>query len=155
MSKIGSFKKRNITVLSVSLLLGFLFTYWYIVKHPTVEIVNIPVKQPSTYTEKMSTPELSETPANRSSTMKTPNIPTQQNNSVRTLYLEKDAKPDIKEVTKSVEFLEMLEKQSGVENQSDFKNGTADTGSELSFKFKRCVFPTLELMNTSLYLALT
>ena len=42
MTKIGSFKKWNITVLSVSLLLGVLFASWYIVKHPTVEIVNIP-----------------------------------------------------------------------------------------------------------------
>ncbi len=107
MTKISSFKKWNITVLSVSLLLGVLFASWYIVKHPTVEIVNIPVKQPSIYTGKMSTPELSETLANLS-------------------------KPDIKEVTKSVDFLEMLEKQSAAGNQSDFKNGTADTGSELS-----------------------
>ncbi len=132
MTKIGSFKERNITVLSVSLLLGVLFAYWYIVKHPTVEIVNLPVKQPSIHTGKMSTPELSETPANRSSTMKTPDLPTQQKNSVRTVYVEKDAKPDIKEVTKSIEFLEMLEKQSAAGNQSDFKNGTADTGSELN-----------------------
>ena len=118
MSKIGSFKKWNITVLSVSLLLGVLFASWYIVKHPTVEIVNIPVKQLSTYTGKMSTPELSETPANLSST--------------RTIVIEKDAKPDIEEVTKSIDFLEMLEKQSAAGNQSDFKNGTEDTGSELS-----------------------
>ena len=107
MTKIGSFKKWNITVLSVSLLLGVLFASWYIVKHPTVEIVNIPVKQPSIYTGKMSTPELSETLANLS-------------------------KPDINEVTKSVDFLEMLEKQNAAGNQSDFKNGTADTGSELN-----------------------
>ena len=107
MSKIGSFKKWNITVLSVSLLLSVLFASWYIVKHPTVEIVNIPVKQPSTDTGKMSTPELSETLANLS-------------------------KPDLKEVTKSIEFLEMLEKQSAAGNQSNFKNGTTDTGSELS-----------------------
>ena len=132
MTKISSFKKWNITVLSVSLLLGVLFASWYIVKHPTVEIVNIPVKQLSTYTGKMSTPELSDTPANLSSTMKTPDIPTQQTNSVRTIVVKKDAKPDIKEVTKSVDFLEMLEKQSAAGNQSDFKNGTADTGSELS-----------------------
>ena len=132
MTKIGSFKKWNITVLSVSLLLGVLFASWYIVKHPTVEIVNIPVKQLSTYTGKMSTPELSDTPANLSSTMKTPDIPTQQTNSVRTIVVEKDAKPDIKEVTKSVDFLEMLEKQSAAGNQSNFKNGTADTTSELS-----------------------
>ena len=120
MTKIGSFKKWNITVLSVSLLLGVLFASWYIVKHPTVEIVNIPV------------PGLSDTPANLSSTMKTPDIPAQQKNSVRTVYVEKDAKPDIKEVTKSIEFLDMLEKQSAAGNQSNFKNGTADTVSELS-----------------------
>lgn len=120
MSKIGSFQKWNITVLSVSLLLGVLFASWYIVKHPTVEIVNI------------SVPGLSDTPANLSSTKKTPDIPAQQKNSVRTVYVEKDAKPDIKEVTKSIEFLEMLEKQSAAGNQSNFKNGTADTGSELS-----------------------
>ena len=107
MSKIGSFQKWNITVLSVSLLLGVLFAYWYIVKHPTVEIVNIPIKQPSIDTGKMSTPEHSETPA-------------------------KLSKTDIKEVTKSVDFLEMLEKQSAVGNRSNFKNGTTDTGSELS-----------------------
>ena len=107
MSKIGSFQKWNITVLSVSLLLGVLFASWYIVKHPTVEIVNLPVKQPSIDTGKMLTPELSET-------------------------LAKLSKPDIKEVTKSVEFLKMLEKQSAAGNQSNFKNGTADTGSELS-----------------------
>ena len=107
MSKIGSFQKWNITVLSVCLLLGVLFAYWYIVKHPTVEIVNLPVKQPSIDTGKISTPELSET-------------------------LAKLSKPDIKEVTKSVDFLEMLEKQSAAGNQSNFKNGTADTGSELS-----------------------
>ena len=66
----------------------------------------------------MSTSELSETPANLSST--------------RTIVIEKDAKTDIKEVTKSIDFLEMLEKQSAAGNQSDFKNGTIDTGSELS-----------------------
>ncbi len=66
----------------------------------------------------MSTPELSETPANLSST--------------RTVYVEKDAKPDIKEVTKSIDFLAMLEKQSVDGNKSNVKNGTADTGSELS-----------------------
>ena len=59
-------------------------------------------------------------------------IPTRQTNSAWTIVIEKDAKPDIKEVTKSVDFLEMLEKQSAAGNQSDFKNGTADTGSELS-----------------------
>ena len=132
MAKIRSFKKWKITVLSVSLLLGALFAYWYIVKHPTVEIVNIPEKQPSTYTGKMSTPELSETPVNLSGTMKTPDIPIQPKNSVQTIDVEKDAKPDIKEVTKSIDFLEMLEKQSAAGNQSNFKNGTADTGSELS-----------------------
>ena len=118
MTKISSFKKWNITVLSVSLLLGVLFASWYIVKHPTVEIVNLPVKQLSIHTGKMSTSELSETPANLSST--------------RTIVIEKDAKTDIKEVTKSIDFLEMLEKQSAAGNQSDFKNGTIDTGSELS-----------------------
>ena len=107
MTKIGSFQKWKITVLSVSLMLGVLFAYWYIVKYPTVEIVNIPVKQPSIYTGKMSTSELSEALVNLS-------------------------KPDIKEVTKSIDFLEMLEKQSAAGNQSNFKNGTADTGSELS-----------------------
>jgi hypothetical protein len=132
MTKISSFKKWNITVLSVSLLLGVLFASWYIVKNPTVEIVNLPVKQLSIHTGKMSTPELSETPVNLNSTMKTPDIPTQQTNSVRTIVVEKDAKPDIKEVTKSVDFLEMLEKQSAAGNQSNFKNGTADTTSELS-----------------------
>ena len=126
MAKIGSFKKRNITVLSVSLLLGVLFAYWYIVKHPTVEIVNIPIKQPSTDTGKMSTPELSETPANRSSKM---------------IDVEKDAKPDIKEVTKSIEFLEMLEKQSAVGNQSNFQAETVDTvpgGIVVAWSFKVC-----------------
>ena len=118
MTKISSFKKWNITVLSVSLLLGVLFASWYIVKNPAVEIVNLPVKQLSIHTGKMSTPELSEAPANLSST--------------RTIVIEKDAKPDIKEVTKSIDFLEMLEKQSAAGNQSDFKNGTEDTGSELS-----------------------
>ena len=132
MAKIRSFTKWRITVLSVSLLLGVLFAYWYIVKHPTVEIVNIPVKQPSTYTGKMSTPELSETPAKSSGTMKTPDIPTQPKNSVQTIVVEKDAKPDFEGVTKSIEFLEMLEKQSAAGDQSNFKNGTADTGSELS-----------------------
>ena len=51
---------------------------------------------------------------------------------VVTIVIEKDAKTDIKEVTKSIDFLEMLEKQSAAGNQSDFKNGTIDTGSELS-----------------------
>ena len=132
MTKIRSFKKWKITVLSVSLLLGALFAYWYIVKHPAVEIVNISEQQPSTYMGKMSTPELSETPAKSSGTMKTPDIPTQPKNSVQTIVVEKDAKPDFEGVTKSIDFLEMLEKQSAAGDQSNFKNGTADTGSELS-----------------------
>ena len=132
MTKISSFKKRNITVLSVSLLLGALFAYWYIIKHPAVEIVNISEQPPSAYTGKMSTPELGETPAKSSGTMRTSDIPTQEKNSVQTIDKEKDAEPDIKEVTESIDFLEMLEKQSAVGNQSNFKNGTADTGSELS-----------------------
>ena len=118
MTKISSFKKWNITVLSVSLLLGVLFASWYIVKNPTVEIVNLPVKQLSIHTGKMSTPELSEAPANLSST--------------RTIVIKKDAKPDIKAVMKGIDFLEALEKQNASKNKSGMKNGTADTGSELS-----------------------
>ena len=58
--------------------------------------------------------------------------PTRQKDSVPPIGVKKDAKPDIKEVTKSIDFLEMLEKQSAAGDQSNFKNGTADTGSELS-----------------------
>ena len=132
MTKIRLYKKLKITLSCVILLLSIIFAYWYIVKHPTVEIVNIPEKQPSTYTGKMSTPELSETPAKNSDTKATRDISTRPKNSVQTIDVEKDAKPDIKEVTKSIDFLEMLEKQSAAGNQSNFKNGTADTGSELS-----------------------
>ena len=132
MTKIRSFKKWKITVLSVSLLLSALLAYWYRVKHPVVDIVYVSETQPDTHTAKRSTPKLSEAPAKNSDMKETRAIPTQQKNSVQTIDVEKDTKPDIKEVTKSIEFLEMIEKQSEAGNQSNSKNGTADNGSELS-----------------------
>ena len=132
MTKIRSFKIWKITVLSVSLLLGALFTYWYLVKHPAVEIVNIPAAQLNTHTDKMSMSELSETPAQSSDTTEGSNIPTQERNSVQMTNVDKDTKTNLKEVTKSIDFLEMLEKQSAAQNQSNAKNGATDTEFELS-----------------------
>ena len=131
MTKIRSFKKRKIAVICVILLLGALFAYWYRVKHPAVEIVNVPTS-PDTHTAEMSTPKLSDTSAKPSDTSATRDIPTRQKDGVPPIGIKKDAKPDIKGVTKSIDFLEMLEKQSAAGDQSNFKNGTADTGSELS-----------------------
>ena len=131
MTKIGSFKKWNITVLSVSLLLGVLFASWYRVKHPAVEIVNVPTS-PDTHTAEMSTPKLSDTSAKPSDTSATRDIPTRQKDGVPPIGIKKDAKPDIKAVMKGIDFLEALEKQNASKNKSGMKNGTADTGSELS-----------------------
>ena len=132
MTKDHSLNKWKISVLSVCILLGVLFAYWYIVKHPAVKIVIIPEKQPSTHTEKMSTSELSEKPARPNGTKEVPDTAAEQNNGVQPINVDKDTIPDIKEVTKSIDFLEMLEKQSTAENLSKLKNGTADTESELS-----------------------
>lgn len=132
MTKIRLFKKLKIILSCVILLLSIIFAYWYIVKPPAVEIVNISEVQPDTHMAKMTTSERSERPAKSSGTMKTSDIPARQKDSVQTIDVEKDAKPDIKEVTKSIEFLEMLEKQSAFGNQSNFKNGIANTASELS-----------------------
>ncbi|MXV77760.1 hypothetical protein F4X73_15525 [Candidatus Poribacteria bacterium] len=132
MTNIRSFKKWKITVLSVSLLLGALFAYWYIVKHPAVEIVNLTEEHQSTHTNKMSTSVLSESPAQSSDTKEGSDIPIQAKSSVQTTNVDKDAKTNLKEVTKSIDFLEMLEEQSASEHQSHLKNGTAGAGSELS-----------------------
>ena len=111
-------------MICVILLLGALFAYWYRVKHPAVEIVNVPTS-PDTHTAEMSTPKLSDTSATR-------DIPTRQKDGVPPIGIKKDAKPDIKAVMKGIDFLEALEKQNASKNKSGMKNGTADTASKLS-----------------------